>query len=166
MTRRKSPEPPVKIREGPSLGNGEPTVVRPDEEPSWADELWNQQNDPHRPENHKWGKRFHGQLMGNLGDDAFMISMRNRRREIERELAVPEIWRWIKRVLFRAPEVTSVSGFEIKRLIHLAGRTPPESLPDFTDVDTSYDDFMRLVSAAEAHMSQAAMPPGEAHGAG
>lgn len=166
MTRRKSPEPPVKIREGPSLGNGERTVIRPHEEPSRAEKFWNQLNDPHRPENHKWGKRFHGQLMGNLGDDAFMISMRNRRREIERDLAAPEIWRWIKRVLFRAPEVTSVSGFEIKRLIHLAGRTPPDSLPDFTDVDTSYEDFMRLVSAAEAHMSTFTEPQGPDDGAG
>lgn len=150
MTRRRSSEPTPKIREGRSLGDGEPTVVRPAEEPSWAEEMWHGQNDPHRPENHHLGKRFYGQLMGNLGDEAFLISMRNRLLVLERERAAPEFWRAIKALLFGASEETALSGFEIKRLKRLAGEAEPDSLPDLTDVDVSYDELKRLVSATES----------------
>lgn len=153
MTRRRSSDAEPIFREGPALGNGEPTVIRPHEEPSWAEEFWRRQNDPHRPENYKRHKRFYGQLMGNLDDGSFMISMRNRLRGMEHDRAALAFWRWIKTTLFFISEEISLSGFEIKRLMRLSGDTPPDSLPDFIDVHTSYEDLLHLVSAAEAQLS-------------
>ena len=128
----------------------EATVVRPHEEPTWAEEMLARERDPHRPENYSFEARLHGQLMGALEDEAFLVSMRNRLRMLERERAAPAFWRRFKGMLFGAPESNEIAGFELKRLRHLAGEPPPENLPDYVSVSLSYEELLRLVTAGQA----------------
>ena len=155
MTRRRLSDPPPKLKQGHTLGDGEPMVVRPSEQPSFADEFWRMQIDPHRPENYRLADRLHSQLMETLSDEGFLISMRNRLKLLERERSAPAVVRNLKRFLFGAAEINEITGLEIKRLKALAGETPPESLPDLRLFDIPYDEFLRLVGAAELRIGQA-----------
>ena len=154
MTRHSLSEPPPKLRHGRSIGEGEPAVVRPADQPSFADEFWRRQMDPHRPENHRFADRLHARLMENLGDENFLVSMGNRLRMLERERRAPAALRRLKRFLFGTAEINEITGLEIKRLKALAGETPPDSLPDLRRFDIPYDEFERLVTAAERHAGQ------------
>ncbi len=123
--------------------------MRSGEEPSWAEEMPEKAGDPREPLSHKLAVRLHGQLSASLEDEAFLISMRNRLRMLERERSAPAFWRRIKGLLFGSPEKNEVTGFELKRLKRLAGEMPPDSLPDYGYVDLPYEELRRLVAAGE-----------------
>lgn len=142
-------QPPLLPKFG-SQDKREPTVVRTNEEKSWAEEMLEQAGDPREPLSHKLASRLHGQLSASLEDQAFLISMRNRLRMLDRERSAPAFWRRFKALLFGAAERNEVTGFELKRLKRLAGETPPESLSDYRYVDLPYDELNRLVTAGEA----------------
>ena len=87
--------------------------------------------------------------MGALEDEAFLISMRNRLRILERERAAPAFWRRFKSLLFGRAESNEIAGFELKRLKRLAGEEPLENLPDYARVELSYEELLRFVTAGE-----------------
>ena len=153
MTRPK--DPPVRVREGRSLGDDAPVVRRRGDERSWAEELLEKAGDPREPLSRRFAKKLHGQLSASLEDRAFLVSMRNRLRMLDRERSAPAFWRRFKALLFGSPESNEVTGFELKRLKRLAGEAPPDSLPDYGNVDLPYDELLRLVSAGEANAGQA-----------
>ena len=133
-----------------------PTVERPHEEKSWAEELLERERDPGRTGNYGFGVRLHGQLMGALEDEAFLVSMRNRLRILERERAAPAFWRKVKSMLFGRAESNEIAGFELKRLRRLAGEEQAEDLPNFVQVDLSYEELLRLVTAGEEALEDTA----------
>lgn len=139
--------PTVRFPELRSCGKREPTVVRPHEEPSWAEEMLEEAGDPREPLSHSFAVRLHGQLSAGLGDEAYLISMRNRLRMLDRERSAPAYRRRFKALLFGSSEDNQITGFELKRL---AGEEPPDSMPDHGYVDLPYEELLRLVSAGEA----------------
>ena len=148
--------PPLRFPKLRTDKKREPSVVRPHEERSWAEDLLERERDPGRTGNYGFGVRLHGQLMGALEDEAFLVSMRNRLRILERDRSAPAFWRRFKSLLFGAAESNEIAGFELKRLKRLAGEEPPEDLPDYVQVDLSYEELLRLVTAGEAAAKSAA----------
>lgn len=148
--------PPLRFPKLRSDKTREPSVVRPHEERSWAEEVLGEPGDPREPLSHRFAARLHGQLSAGLGDEAFLISMRNRLRFLERERSAPAFWRKFKSALFGSAENNEVAGFELKRLQRLAGEEPAEDLPDYAQVDLPYEDLLRLVTAGEQAVVRAA----------
>ena len=151
---RYSTRPPPRFPKLRSPDEPEPMVVRPGEEPSWAEEMLENAGDPREPLSHRLAVRLHGQLSAGLEDEAFLISMRNRLRMLDRERSAPAFWRRIKGLLFGAPEKNEVTGFELKRLKRMAGEMPPDPLPDNRYVDLPYEELRRLVAAGEAGLAE------------
>ncbi len=166
MTRRRPPEPAPVIRQGRPLGNGESAVIRTADELSPAERFWRAEDDPRQPRFYRLSKKVHGHLMAELSDEAFVISMRNRLRFLEHGRAASAFWRRIKGLFLGSPEDNTMAGIEINRLRHLAGETPAEFLPDLQNFALPYDELLRLVSAAEAHMSASVEPQGGVDGSG
>lgn len=94
---------------------------------------------------------LYDRLQANLSDQDFLIAMRNRLLELEREMAAPAALRWVKRNLFRIAEArTSLPGLDLKRLLRLAGKEARDDLRNDLRYPVSYDQLNHLVSAAGA----------------
>ncbi|NNG04054.1 MAG: hypothetical protein HKM95_08130 [Inquilinus sp.] len=133
----------------------EPTVVRPGEEPPAAAELWNRLPAMHPLLGEyiilrQIGAGLANYLIAELDDREFLIVMRNRLRHLRQERSAPAFWRRLRRLIIRESEQTRTAGYDIKRLLAMAGQEPPEGLKDRDFALLAYDQLSRMTAAAKA----------------
>lgn len=154
MTGHEPPGLPPGIREGHSPGDGEPAVVRADEDVSPSVKTWRRIPEPRNSILRVFGDRVSSRLLASLDDPAFVGSMRTRMLTVR----APTLgdWPWLRRLMRIGGNRTRMVAYDVKRLLQIAGRTPPEELSDRDHVTVTYDQLRRMVEAAEAALSRTA----------
>ncbi len=101
----------------------------------------------------KVSRGLYDKLQAELSDEAFLVAMGNRLRELEQARAAPAALRWIKRSLLSMPEETSLPGLDLKRLLLLAGQDLPERIENDRRYPVDHEQLHRLVDAARARQA-------------
>jgi hypothetical protein len=84
-----------------------------------------------------------------ISDEDFLLRMRKRRDEMQRELRAPIYWRWFKKRVLRSGDEVTIFGLELKRLIRLAGLEVPEDSDDHRFHRVPLPAFADLLAKAE-----------------
>ena len=135
---------------------GEPAVVRSGEEQPSAVDRWRQLSRPRNRILQRFADGFSEELVGSMDDAAFLVMMRNRLLSMKSPASTA--WPWLRRLFGRREVTTRMAGFEIKRLLRMAGQPPPEGLDDRGYAPVSYGQLQRMVAAAEAATGGAGDP--------